>query len=72
MTYLFILISGLIIIFVGMIVKEEVYRLSAAITGAFTLAWGFALTPTPFQILVEVIIFLSVFSICVRCWECDS
>jgi uncharacterized membrane protein YhaH (DUF805 family) len=71
MAYLLFLIAGLVIIFVGLIVKEEVYRLSAAITGAFTLAWGFALTPTPFQILVEVIIFVSVFSICVRCWECS-
>ena len=71
MAYLLFLIAGLVIIFVGLIVKEEVYRLSAAITGTFTLAWGFALTPTPFQILVEVIIFVSVFSICVRCWECS-
>ena len=71
MAYLLLLIAGLVIIFVGVIVKEEVYRLSAAITGAFTLVWGFALTPTPFQILVEVIIFASVFSICVRCWECQ-
>jgi hypothetical protein len=71
MAYLLLLIAGLAIILIGLRVQEEVYRLSAAITGAFTLAWGFALTPTPFQIFVEIIIFVSVFFICVRCWECS-
>lgn len=72
MTYILILLLGLTFILVGLKIQEEVYRLSAAFVGTIILIWGFTLTPTTFQILVEVGIVLSVFSICLRCWECES
>lgn len=72
MTYILILTIGLVFIAIGLKIKEEVYRLSAAFIGTIILIWGFTLTPTTFQIVVEVGIILSVFSICLRCWECES
>ncbi|MEC4814223.1 MAG: hypothetical protein SAK29_13255 [Scytonema sp. PMC 1069.18] len=71
MIYLLLLVVGLAIIAIGYFVSDEIYRLSAVITGTFILVWAFTLTPTPFQLLVEVIIFISVFFSCVRCWECQ-
>ena len=72
MTYILLLAVGLTFIFIGLKIEEEVYRLSAAFMGAIVLAWGFTLTPTSFQVIVEFGMILSVFSICVRCWECES
>lgn len=68
MTYLFLLTIGLGVVWGGIRIKDEVYRLTAAIAGAILLVWGLALTPTPFQIIAEVIAIFSIFSICVRCW----
>ena len=68
MIYLLLLTTGLGIIWVGIKTQEDVYRLAAAVTGAICLVWGFALTPVPFQLLVEVLLVISTFSICVRCW----
>ncbi len=72
MIYALILAIGLSFIVVGLKIQEEVYRLSAAFIGTIILIWGFTLTPTTFQVIVELGIVLSVFSICVRCWECES
>jgi hypothetical protein len=71
MIYLLLLIVGLAIILAGVFISEEVYRLSAVTIGTLILVWAFALTPQPFQLLVEVVVFVSVFSSCVRCWECQ-
>lgn len=67
MTYLLLLVVGLGIVWSGIAIKEEVYRLTAAVAGAILLVWGFSITPTPFQIFAEMIAVFSVFSICVRC-----
>ena len=72
MTYILFLAIGLIFILIGLKVKEEVYRLSGAFIGTIILIWGFVLTPVTFQFIVELGIVFSVFSICVRCWECES
>ena len=72
MIYVLILVIGLIFILIGLKTEEEVYRLSAAFIASIILIWGFTLTPTTFQFVVEVGIMLSVFSICVRCWECEK
>ncbi len=72
MNYILILVLGLACIVIGLKIQEEVYRLSAAFIGSIVLIWGFTLTPTAFQVMIEVGIVLSVFSICVRCWECEQ
>ena len=72
MNYILILVIGLAFIAIGLKIQEEVYRLSGAFIGSIILIWGFALTPAAFQVIVEVGIILSVFSICVRCWECEQ
>lgn len=72
MNYILILVLGLVFIAIGLKIQEEVYRLSGAFIGSIILIWGFTLTPAAFQVIVEVGIILSVFSICVRCWECEQ
>lgn len=72
MIYILILAMGLACILIGLRIEEEVYRLSAAFIGAIVLIWGFTLTPATLQVIVEIGIILSVFSICLRCWECES
>ncbi|MBE9177940.1 hypothetical protein IQ268_04995 [Oculatella sp. LEGE 06141] len=67
MGYLLFLALGLGIVWFGWQTKEEVLRLAAAISGAIFLIWGFAITPLPFQLLVEVLAVIAVFSVCVRC-----
>jgi hypothetical protein len=65
--YLVFLLAGLGIIGIGLRTGEEVVRIAAAIAGSILLIWGFALTPLPFQLLVEAISIMAVFSVCVRC-----
>lgn len=65
--YLILLSTGLGITWIGLKTREEIYRIAAAVAGAVFLIWGFALAPSPFQILTEAIAVLAVFSICVRC-----
>ncbi|MGF1478926.1 MAG: hypothetical protein ACFB4I_05485 [Cyanophyceae cyanobacterium] len=67
MFYLLLLTTGVGIIWIGLQIKEEVFRLTAAVIGTVVLVWGFFWTPAPLQLLVEVLLVLSVFSICVRC-----
>jgi hypothetical protein len=65
--YLIFLLSGLGIIWIGLRTGEEIVRIAAAIAGAILLIWGFALTPLPLQLLVEIVSVMAVFSVCVRC-----
>jgi hypothetical protein len=66
-TYLIFLLIGLGIIWIGLRTGEEIVRIAAAIAGAILLIWGFALTPLPLQLLVEIVSVMAVFSVCVRC-----
>jgi hypothetical protein len=66
-TYLIFLLIGLGIIWIGLKTGEEIVRIAAAIAGAILLIWGFALTPLPLQLLVEIVSVMAVFSVCVRC-----
>ena len=66
-TYLILLAAGLGIIWLGLKTKDEVYRLTATVSGAFCLVWGFALTPLPLQLLIGSLIVVAVFPICLRC-----
>lgn len=71
MTYLLFLTIGFAIIWLAINIKEEVLRISAAIMGSLITIWGFSLSPTPFQIAIELAGVVSVFSFCVRCWSKD-
>ena len=71
MTYLLFLAIGFAIIWSAIIIKEEVLRISAVIVGTLLSIWGFSLSPTPFQIAIEIIGVVSVFSFCIRCWNKD-
>jgi VIT1/CCC1 family predicted Fe2+/Mn2+ transporter len=66
-TYLILLAVGIGIIWVGLRSKDEVYRLASGVTGAIFLIWGFALTPSQLQFLVEAITLVAIFPICMRC-----
>ena len=66
-TYLILLGFGLGIIWLGLKTEDEVYRLGAVIGGAIFLVWGFALTPSQFQIFIEAIALIAVFPVCMRC-----
>ncbi|MEM7727535.1 MAG: hypothetical protein AAF208_14390 [Cyanobacteria bacterium P01_A01_bin.45] len=70
MSYLLILAIGLGTIWIARTVKEEVYGISAAITGTLITVWGFALSPASFQVGIEIIGLISIFSFCMRCWGC--
>ncbi len=71
MTYLLFLTIGFAIIWLAIKIKEEVLRISAVIMGTLLSIWGFSLSPTPFQVAVELIGVVSVFSFCVQCWGKD-
>ncbi|MEM6751880.1 MAG: hypothetical protein AAF630_02660 [Cyanobacteria bacterium P01_C01_bin.38] len=71
MTYILFLTIGFAIIWFAINIKEEVLRISAAIMGSLITIWGFSLSPTSFQIAIEIIGVVSVFSFCVRCWGKD-
>lgn len=68
MNYLLLLTVGLGVVWAGIRVKDEIYRLTAMIAGAILLIWGLALTPIHFQVIAEVVAVFSIFSICIRCW----
>ena len=70
MSYFFILALGLIIIWIARIIKEEVYGISTAIIGTLITVWSFALIPTHFQVGIEILGLISVFSFCMKCWGC--
>jgi Ca2+/Na+ antiporter len=67
--YLILLGLGLSIIWLGLRTKDEIYRLGAVIGGAIFLVWGFALTPSQFQVLFEAIALIAVFPVCMRCMK---
>ena len=71
MTHLLFLTIGFAIIWLAIKIKEEVLRISAVIMGTLLSIWGFSLSPTPFQIAIEVAGVVSVFSFCVQCWSKD-
>jgi hypothetical protein len=71
MTYLLFLTIGFAIIWFAIKIEEEVLRISAAIMGSLITIWSFSLSPTPFQIAIEVIGVVSVFNFCIRCWNKD-
>ena len=71
MTYLFFLAIGFAIIWFAIKIKEEVIRISTVIAGTLITIWGFSLSPTPFQVAIEIAGVVSVFSFCVQCWNKD-
>jgi hypothetical protein len=71
MTYFFFLTTGFAIIWLAIKIKEEVIRISTVIAGTLITIWGFSLSPTPFQIAIELAAVVSVFSFCVQCWSKD-
>lgn len=66
-TYLIFLAVGIGIIWLGLRIKDDVYRLAAAVSGAILLIWGFALTPSQFQFAIEAIALVVLFPVCIRC-----
>ncbi|WP_414618940.1 hypothetical protein [Calothrix sp. CCY 0018] len=71
MTYFLFLTIGFAIIWLAINIKEEVLRISTVIMGTLLSIWGFSLSPTPFQVAIEVVGVVSVFSFCVQCWSKD-
>ncbi|MGB3650815.1 MAG: hypothetical protein WBA41_06325 [Rivularia sp. (in: cyanobacteria)] len=71
MTYILFLAIGFTIIWLAIKIKEEVIRISTVIAGTLITVWGFSLSPTPFQIAIELAGVVSVFSFCVQCWNKD-
>lgn len=71
MAYLLFLIIGFAIVWFAIKIEEEVLRISAAIMGSLITIWGFSLSPTPFQIAIEIAGVVSVFNFCIRCWNKD-
>lgn len=69
-TYLILLAIGLGLIWVGLRAKEEVLRITAVVSGAIFLIWGFALAPLQFQLLIAALVVVAVFATCMRCLEC--
>ncbi len=66
-TYLILWAVGLGIIWLSLKTKDEVYRLGAVVAAAIFLIWGFALTPSQLQFLMEAIALIAVFPTCIRC-----
>jgi hypothetical protein len=66
-TYLVLLAVGLVVIWFGLKTKDDVLMIGSAITGALLLIWGFALTPFQLQLIVEILIVVAVFPICLKC-----
>ncbi|HEY9657550.1 MAG TPA: hypothetical protein V6C65_03735 [Allocoleopsis sp.] len=67
MAYLAFLSIGFGIIWLSRKTKDEIVLITAAISAAIFLIWGFAIAPLPLQMLSEMAGIMSVFSICVRC-----
>ena len=55
MSYLIFLGIGFGVIIWGLRTKEEVARLTAAVTGVIFLVWGLCLTPKMFLLATEII-----------------
>jgi len=66
-TYLVLLAVGLVVIWFGLKIKDDVLMIGSAITGALLLIWGFALTPSQLQLIVEILIVVAIFPICLKC-----
>ncbi|MDY6901500.1 MAG: hypothetical protein SWZ49_25995 [Cyanobacteriota bacterium] len=62
---------GFAMIWSAIKIEEEVLRISTAIMGSLITIWGFTLSPTAFQIAIELVGVISVFTFCVRCWAKD-
>jgi hypothetical protein len=72
MTGFVLLAVGLGTFAMALITKDEINRIAVMVAGAIFLVWGFALTPLPFQLLVEISILVPVSFICLRCLGCGS
>jgi hypothetical protein len=69
MTYLLLLASGVVCLSIGWTTSEEIYRIAALVAGALFCLWGTAIAPPILQILLEILLVIAVFSICIRCLE---
>ncbi|MFE4104759.1 hypothetical protein [Almyronema epifaneia] len=67
MTYLLLLAIGFALLLTSLRLQEEILVITSTLTGVGFLVWGFALTPTPLQIGVEILLILVAFPACIRC-----
>ncbi|PPS43995.1 hypothetical protein [Chroococcidiopsis sp. TS-821] len=67
LTHLVFLTLGMGLVWVSVKVKNDVYRLAIAISGAISIVWGFALTPLQFQLPIEALVLILLFPLCLRC-----
>ncbi|MBD0346635.1 MAG: hypothetical protein ICV63_17775 [Coleofasciculus sp. Co-bin14] len=72
MTGFVLLAVGLGTFAIALSTKDDIYRIAVMVAGAIVLVWGFALTPLPFQLLVEISILVPISTICLRCLGCGS
>ncbi|WP_346289869.1 hypothetical protein [Sphaerothrix gracilis] len=67
MTYLILLALGFSLLMVSIRLKDEVFVIAATLTGLALLVWGFALTPSSLQLVVESLLVVVAFPVCIRC-----
>lgn len=53
--YLLMIGIGVLIVWLGFKIAEEVFQIALISTGAIAIAWGFAIAPTELQVLVEAL-----------------
>lgn len=70
MSSLVLLVIGLGIFVLAWNTKDEINRIAAMVAGTISLVWGFALAPLRFQLLVEFVLVLAAFFVCMRCLGC--
>ncbi|NEQ27094.1 MAG: hypothetical protein F6K28_50420 [Microcoleus sp. SIO2G3] len=69
MTYLLLLAAGGLCLMLGWRTSDEIYRIAGLVGGALFCLWGTAIAPPALQLLLELLLVISVFSVCVRCLE---
>ncbi|HEY9881031.1 MAG TPA: hypothetical protein V6D29_21405 [Leptolyngbyaceae cyanobacterium] len=53
--YLLLISLGIVAIWLGFKIAEEVYQIALISTGVLTVTWGFAIAPAEVQIAVEAL-----------------
>lgn len=53
--YLLLISLGIVTIWLGFKIAEEVYQIALISTGVLTVTWGFAIAPAEVQIAVEAL-----------------
>ncbi|MBD0268217.1 MAG: hypothetical protein ICV77_07970 [Cyanobacteria bacterium Co-bin8] len=55
LSHLILIGLGVVIIWLGFKIAEEVYQIALISTGAIAFAWGFAISPAELQFVLEAL-----------------